>query len=394
MCFFYDCVLASILSERYSTIVMSYIYLSPPDISKEDRSAIKEALDSGWVAPVGPQLDAFETAMAKHLDRKHALAVNSGTSALHLALLALGVSQGDLIVCPTLTFAGCAFPIRYCGAEPVFIDSESQTWNMDPELLEEALATLKREGRTPKAVIVVQIYGQCAQMKAILELCQRYQIPVIEDAAESLGASYQGKAAGSFGDLSFLSFNGNKIITSSGGGMLLTNDSQFASKARYLAHQAREPVLHYEHNSVGYNYRLSNLLASLGHSQLNSLEEKIKRRKEHYCVYKEAFERTSEVKFMPIDANGEPNYWLSIFTIQGADAREKRAHLIQACAKASIEVRPTWKPLHLQGVFKSCRYFGGSFAETLFDSGLCLPSGSSLLSEERERVIQVIQSAL
>lgn len=394
MCFFYDCILASKHASPYSKGVMSQIYLSPPDISKEDRLAVQEALDSGWVAPVGPQLDAFEETVASHLNRRHALAVNSGTSALHLALLALGVSQGDIIICPTLTFAGCAFPIRYCGAEPVFIDSEAETWNMDPNCLEAALETLKREGKTPKAVIVVQIYGQCAQMDAILEVCESYQIPVIEDAAESLGATYKGRAAGSFGEVSFLSFNGNKIITTSGGGMLLTNNSEVEAKARYFARQAREPVLHYEHHAVGYNYRLSNVLASLGQSQFMRLEEKITRRKNHFMAYKEALHGVGGLEAMPIDANGAPNYWLSIMRFKGADAQEKRDRLIQVCTQASIEVRPTWKPLHLQSIFSSCRFFGGSFAEVLFHSGLCLPSGSNLNLEERERVLNVIQSVL
>lgn len=373
---------------------MSRIYLSPPDISSDDRAAIEKALDSGWVAPVGPQIDAFEAALSNRLNREHALAVHSGTSALHLALLAIGVSKGDIVLCPSLTFAGCAFPIRYCGAEPVFIDSETQTWNMDPNYLEDALKTLIKEGRKPKAVIIVQIYGQCAQMDRLLGICNDYDVPVIEDAAESLGATYRGSEAGSFGTVSFLSFNGNKIITTSGGGMLLTNDAGIEAKARYLAHQAREPVLHYEHHAIGYNYRISNLLAGLGLSQLNALEDKISKRKSHYIAYKEALGGIAGIQFMPIAKEGIPNYWLSIFQISSSDAQSKRDDVIQACSNASIEVRPTWKPLHLQSVFKSSRYFGGTVSETLYNGGLCLPSGSGLSLKERDEVIDIVRTAL
>lgn len=373
---------------------MSRIYLSPPDISKKDRSAIESAFDSGWVAPIGPDLDAFEAEVAKRVNRGHACAVNSGTSALHLALLALDIQPEDRVICPSLTFAGCAFPISYCRAEPVFVDSETDTWNMDPNLLESAIETLLAEGKKPKAVIVVQIYGQCAKMDQILAICNEHQIPVIEDAAESMGASYKGKPAGSFGHLSFLSFNGNKIITTSGGGMLLGNDQALVEKARYLSQQAREPVLHYEHKAIGYNYRLSNLLAALGRSQLMDLDRRLAIRKKHFEVYAQSIGHLPGVSFMPISTEGTPNYWLSCMIIDGAKAKVSRDELISICHQASIEVRPTWKPLHLQKVFQKKQMFGGVVSEGLFYDGLCLPSGSSLSDNEREKVISTITSAL
>lgn len=372
---------------------MSRIYLSPPEIRASDRTAMESALDSGWIAPVGPDLDAFEAEVAQRIGRTHACAVHSGTAALHLALLSLGVQAGDAIICPSLTFAGCAFPIRYCGAEPIFIDSEWATWNMDPELLEVAILDLRAEGRLPKAVIVVHIYGQCAQMDVITAICQKYGIPLIEDAAESLGASFQGKAAGAFGDLSFLSFNGNKIITTSGGGMLLGDNQTQIDRARFLAHQAREPVVHYEHTSVGYNYRLSNLLAALGRSQLEDLDRRISIRKAHYKAYSDALSALPGFSFMPIYSEGSPNYWLTCLKIDPLQARTDRNTVLALCESKLIEVRPTWKPLHLQPVFQSARYYGGRVAEDLFDQGLCLPSGSNLSESQRDRVIELLLEA-
>ena len=373
---------------------MSRIYLSPPDINQQDRSAVESAFDSGWVAPVGPDLDAFEAEVAIRVDRSYACAVNSGTSALHLALLSLGIQPGDRVICPSLTFAGCAFPITYCGAEPIFVDSESDTWNMDPNLLKSAIETSLAEGNKPKAVIVVQIYGQCAKMDPILALCNEHQITLIEDAAESMGASYKGKPAGSFGDLSFLSFNGNKIITTSGGGMLLGNDQALIEKARYLSQQAREPVLHYEHKAIGYNYRLSNLLAALGRSQLADLDRRIAIRKKHFEAYTQSIGELPGISFMPISSEGSPNYWLSCMIIDRTQSKVSRDELISICHNASIEVRPTWKPLHMQKVFQEKQMFGGAVSESLFHDGLCLPSGSNLTNEDREKVISTLSSAL
>ena len=373
---------------------MSRIYLSPPDISNQDRFAVQSAFDSGWVAPVGPDLDAFEAEVAIRVDRSYACAVNSGTSALHLALLALGIKPGDRVICPSLTFAGCAFPITYCGAEPIFVDSESDTWNMDCKLLKSAIETSLAEGRKPKAVIVVQIYGQCAKMDPLLTLCNEHQIPIIEDAAESMGASYKGKPAGSFGDLSFLSFNGNKIITTSGGGMLLGNDLALIEKARYLSQQAREPVLHYEHKAIGYNYRLSNILAALGRSQLTDLDRRILIRKKHFEAYMQSIGKLPGILFMPISSEGSPNYWLSCIILDRTQSKVSRDELISICHDASIEIRPIWKPLHMQKVFQEKQMFGGAVSESLFYNGLCLPSGSNLLDEDREKVISILSSAL
>ena len=373
---------------------MSRIYLSPPDISNQDRFAVQSAFDSGWVAPVGPDLDAFEAEVANRVDRSYACAVNSGTSALHLALLALGIQPGDRVICPSLTFAGCAFPITYCGAEPIFVDSESDTWNMDCKLLKSAIETSLAEGRKPKAVIVVQIYGQCAKMDPLLTLCNEHQIPVIEDAAESMGASYKGKPAGSFGDLSFLSFNGNKIITTSGGGMLLGNDLALIEKARYLSQQAREPVLHYEHKAIGYNYRLSNILAALGRSQLTDLDRRILIRKKHFEAYMQSIGKLPGILFMPISSEGSPNYWLSCIILDRTQSKVSRDELISICHDASIEIRPIWKPLHMQKVFQEKQMFGGAVSESLFYNGLCLPSGSNLSDEDREKVISILSLAL
>ena len=343
---------------------------------------------------MGPDLDAFEAEVASRVNRSYACAVNSGTSALHLALLALGIQPGDRVICPSLTFAGCAFPITYCGAEPIFVDSELETWNMDPNLLKSAIEASLTEGNKPKAVIVVQIYGQCAKMDPILALCSEYEIPVIEDAAESMGSSYKGRPAGSFGDLSFLSFNGNKIITTSGGGMLLGNDEELIEKARYLSQQAREPVLHYEHKAIGYNYRLSNLLAALGRSQLADLDRRIAIRKKHFVAYAQSIGELPGISFMPISSEGMPNYWLSCMIIDRGRSKMIRDELVSICNDASIEVRPTWKPLHMQKVFQEKQIFGGVVSESLFHDGLCLPSGSNLSNEDREKVISTLSSAL
>ncbi|MGC6455069.1 MAG: DegT/DnrJ/EryC1/StrS family aminotransferase [Coraliomargaritaceae bacterium] len=365
---------------------MSRIYLSPPEVRAEDHAAIEAVLSSNWVAPAGPHLAEFEEAVKSRAGGvSHALAVNSGTSALHLALLALGIGPGDVVACPTLTFAASANPVCYCGAEPIFIDSELRTWNMDPELLADALRTEKNI----KAVIIVHLYGQCAEVRAIRQLCDQHGVPLIEDAAEALGASRHGQAAGSFGDLSFFSFNGNKIITTSGGGMLLSENQDWIHHARYLSTQAREPLRHYEHREIGYNYRMSNVLAALGTSQLSGLEGRIERRKKHFIAYSEAFANLERVSMMPIDPVGKPNYWLSCLLVD-----DRREAIIEALEDESIEARPVWKPLHLQPVFASCRLYGGKIAEQLFNEGLCLPSGSGLTREERNRVIEIVRTQI
>ena len=371
---------------------MSRIYLSPPDIRKEDYAALDAVLASNWVAPTGPHLTLFEETLARKVGRKHALAVNSGTTALHLALMVLNIQSGDRVICPSLTFVASANPIRYCGADPVFVDSEPSTWNISPELLESALAECAASGKLPKAVIVVHLYGQCADMDSIETVCRDYNVPIIEDAAEALGASYRGRPAGGMGALSFFSFNGNKIVSTSGGGMLLSDNAAWIEKARFLATQAREPTVHYEHTEIGYNYRLSNVLAGLGLSQLEDLQRRIKVRRKHFEAYYEALADLPGVAFMPVNDPEAMNYWLTCFTVDSSVSGTSRDQIIQTLAGADIEARPLWKPLHLQPVFKGCSAIGGGFAEGIFKNGLCLPSGSSMQPEERCRVIEKVQA--
>ena len=372
--------------------VMPRIYLSAPDISSQDHAAVDAVLTSNWVAPVGPHLEAFESAVAERAGRAYAVALNSGTAALHLALQLLNVRQGDTVICPTLTFAASANPICYCGADPIFVDSEPDTWNMDPVLLELELGERAASGELPKAVIVVHLYGQCADMDPILAVCERYGIPVVEDAAEALGASYKGRSAGGMGAFSFFSFNGNKIITTSGGGMLLANKGSWIDRARFLSTQAKEPVAHYEHREVGYNYRLSNVLAGLGLSQLDDLERRIAVKRAHFEAYRAALSDLPGVVFMPIADPDAVNYWLTCLTIEPVGNGSSRDQVIAALADGDIEARPLWKPLHLQPVFQDCASIGGDCAEALFANGLCLPSGSAMSDAERDRVIEIVRS--
>lgn len=369
---------------------MPRIYLSPPDISSHDHVSVDAVLTSNWVAPVGPALDSFESAVADRVNRQHAIALNSGTAALHLALQILGVGADDAVICPTLTFAASANPICYLGAEPIFVDSEPRTWNMDPMLLEQALM----QRSDIKAVIVVHLYGQCAEMNPILAVCAKYDVPLIEDAAEALGASYCGRPAGSMGAFSFFSFNGNKIITTSGGGMLLSNDGESIEQARYLATQAREPAAHYEHKAVGYNYRMSNLLAGLGNSQLADLQRRIDTRRAHFEAYHAELGALPGIEFMPIADPEASNYWLTCLTIDCETSGSSRDALMAALEVADIEARPLWKPLHLQPIFSGKICYGGELAAGLFKDGLCLPSGSGMQESEREEVIRTIKATL
>jgi len=371
---------------------MPRIYLSPPDISTRDHAAVDAVLTSNWVAPVGPDLEAFESAVAELAERQYAVALNSGTAALHLALQLLNVQPGDSVICPTLTFAASANPICYCGADPIFVDSEPRTWNMDPVLLELELGERAASGELPKAVIVVHLYGQCADMDPILAVCERYGIPVVEDAAEALGASYKGRPAGGMGAFSFFSFNGNKIITTSGGGMLLADKGSWIDRARFLATQAREPVAHYEHRELGYNYRLSNVLAGLGLSQLDDLSRRIAAKRAHFEAYRAALGELPGVRFMPIEDPDAANYWLTCMTIDPVDGGSSRDAVIAALEAADVEARPLWKPLHMQPVFQDCASIGGECAEGLFATGLCLPSGSALSEADRSKVIEGVRA--
>lgn len=368
------------------------IYLSPPYLAGNEQSYLAEALASNWIAPVGPHLDRFEQELASLAGVEHALGVSSGTAALHLILRCLDLQPGDEVLCSTLTFCASANPIVYEGAVPVFIDSEPTSWNLDPELVREELAECARRGKMPRAIVAVSIFGQSADMEAIVAAASQYDIPVIEDAAEALGATYKGRPAGSAGWASVFSFNGNKIITTSGGGAVCSNDSSLIERAKHLATQARDPAPWYEHSVIGYNYRLSNVLASMGLAQLEALDGFVACRRRNFEFYRERLGALDGVSLMPEADFGEASRWLSVIQIDaglfGASNEELRRHL--ECY--NIESRRVWKPLHLQPVFSGCRCREGSVAEQIFETGLCLPSGSALTEAELERVAQAVES--
>lgn len=369
---------------------MTRIYLSPPDLAGSEQQLITEALASGWIAPLGPHVDAFEREIAAVSQMPHALAVSSGTAALHLALLALDIGVGDEVWISTLTFVGSVNPVRYVGATPVFIDSDRVSWNMDPGLLEEALAGAATRNALPRAVIAVDLYGQCADYERIANACRQYDVVLIEDAAEALGATYRDRPAGSFGDIAIFSFNGNKIITTSGGGMLLARKQAIVDRARHLATQAREPAAHYEHTVVGYNYRLSNLLAALGRAQLADLARRVSRRREINAQYRELLGDLPGWSFMPEAPDCTSTCWLTVATLSPSAPRT-RDDVLKRLADADIEARPVWKPMHAQPLFAGCRLVGGRLSDELFSTGLCLPSGSQLRDEDLRRVVGVIR---
>lgn len=367
------------------------ILLSPPHLGMQELEFVKEAFETNWIAPVGPHVDAFEREFCEVVGTRHAAAVSSGTAALHLALRLLGVERGDEVFCSTLTFVATANPILYQGATPVFVDSDRSSWNMDPSLLTEALHQRAKQGKLPKAVILVHLYGQSADIDPIQAICDRYEIPLIEDAAEALGATYQKKSPGSFGKIGIFSFNGNKIITTSGGGMLVTEDETLATQARYLATQARDPAPHYQHSQVGYNYRLSNVLAGIGRGQLQVLAERVAARRQNFEAYRKSLHKLPGIDFMPEAPFGTATRWLSCMTIDPKRSGLNREQLRLALVAEQIESRPVWKPLHIQPIFKDCEVIGGTVAEELFANGLCLPSGSSLKVLDRDRVIHTIR---
>ena len=366
------------------------ILLSTPHMGEQELEFVKEAFETNWIAPVGPHVDAFEQEFCQVIGVRHAAAVSSGTAALHLALRLIGVEAGDEVFCSTLTFIATASPITYLGAMPVFIDSDRTSWNMNPDLLRETLEHRARIGKLPKAVVLVHLYGQSADIDPILEVCNAFEVPLIEDAAESLGATYKGRSPGSFGKVSIFSFNGNKIITTSGGGMLVSDDSDLVSKARFLATQARDPAPHYQHSQIGYNYRLSNVLAGIGRGQLRVLEQRVQARRRNFEVYQQALGKLPGIEFMPEASFGRATRWLSCITINPAEFGANREQVRSSLAEQQIEARPVWKPLHLQPVFAGCESIGGAVSEDLFKYGLCLPSGSNLTNEDLERVIQAI----
>jgi len=348
---------------------------------------IQQAFASNWIAPIGPNLDSFEKQFATTVGSKYAVALSSGTAALHLALRLAGVGPGDEVLCSSLTFVASASPITYVGATPVFIDSEEISWNMDPALACEIIERKARAGKTPKALILVHLYGQSADIAPIKACCDKYGVKLIEDAAEALGATYHGRAPGSFGIAGIHSFNGNKIITTGGGGMLVTDDADLAAQTRFLATQARDAAPHYQHSVIGYNYRLSNISASIGLGQLESLAQKVATRRGHYQAYKEAFKNIPGIIMQPEAPWGESTHWLTCLTIDPVIAGVTREQVRLALEAENIEARPVWKPMHLQPVFASAEMHRGNVSERLFDHGLCLPSGSAMSKEDCLRVI-------
>jgi len=371
------------------------LHLSPPHLGTREAALVAEAFATNWIAPLGPNVDAFEAEFAAKVGSPNAVALSSGTAALHLALILAGVGAGDEVVVSTLTFAASANPVRYLGATPVFVDSEPNTWNMDPGLLAETLDARARHGRLPKAVILVHLYGQSADIDPIAEACARHGVTLIEDAAEALGASYKGQAPGTVGETGIYSFNGNKIITTSGGGMLVTKSASLAAHARKLATQARDAAPHYEHSEIGFNYRLSNVLAGIGRGQLEVLEDRVLARRAVFARYKAAFRDLAGISLMPEttfdDMRSRANRWLTCVLIDPTVFGVSREDVRLALEAENIEARPVWKPMHLQPVYQGAPVVGGACAERLFQYGLCLPSGSAMTVEQQKRVVNVVR---
>jgi dTDP-4-amino-4,6-dideoxygalactose transaminase len=370
------------------------IYLSPPHVGDAERARLLAALDSGWVAPLGPDVDAFEQEVAAASGRRCGAAMNSGTAALHLALRLLGVGLGDEVLMPSLTFVATANAAVYVGARPVFLDVSPETWTIDPGLVTEELSVRAARGALPAAVVAVDLYGQCADYDELTAACAEYEVPLVVDAAESLGATYRGRPAGSAGVMAVFSFNGNKIITTSGGGMLVGDDEAAILRARGLASQARLPVAHYEHVELGYNYRLSNLLAALGRAQLESLPDRLARRRGINAEYRQQLDKLPGLDFMPVAEYGEPSHWLTVLQLDPAVARSSPEAVRLLLERSDVEARPTWKPLHMQPMFAGATNGSLPVSERIFARGLCLPSGSSLTDGELHRVLTLVRSAV
>lgn len=375
-------------------MVNKRIWLSLAEMGGEEQRFIKEAFDTNWVVPLGPNVDGFEADLKAYLERedKHVVALSSGTAALHLGLVMLGVGQGDEVLCQSFTFSASANPIVYQGATPIFVDSELDTWNMDPIALREAIEDrITQTGRKPKAIVPVHLYGMPAKMDEIQCIAQEYNIPVLEDAAEAIGSTYKGAYCGTLGTYGALSFNGNKMITTSGGGALVCPSEEEAKRVLFYATQARDTAPHYQHSHIGYNYRLSNVCAGIGRGQMLVLEEHIAKRRHNHRVYKELLEGVAGISVMDNPSTDfDSNFWLTCIVINSEEAGFDREALRLALETENIESRPLWKPMHLQPVFASSPFYGGNVSEQLFDNGLCLPSGSSLQKEDLERVVRVI----
>jgi dTDP-4-amino-4,6-dideoxygalactose transaminase len=363
------------------------IYLSSPHMSDEgyEMQYIKEAFETNWIAPLGPNVTGFEQELALKVGAKYAAALASGTAAIHLALKAAGVGEGDIVLCSSLTFSATANPIIYLNAVPVFIDSDYETWNMSPEALE---AAFKKYRSKVKAVLVVHLYGLAADMDSIMEICSKYDVTLIEDAAESLGTYYKGKHTGTFGKFGVFSFNGNKIITTSGGGMIVSDDEERVKKVRFWSTQSRDQARHYQHSELGFNYRMSNIVAGIGRGQLKVLDQRVAKKKYIFEFYKKELGSLEGVSFMPINDWNEPNYWLSVITLNG---KVKPIDIIEALEKENIESRHVWKPMHMQPFFSEYDYIGGNVSEKLFENGVCLPSDTKMTDEDLERICGIIK---
>ncbi len=370
----------------------SRIFLSPPHMGGRELEFIHEAFDSNYIAPVGPQVDKFESEFAAMVGIKHAAAVASGTAALHLALRYIGVQSGDEVACSSFTFVASANAILYQGAVPVFIDSDEESWNMDPNLLEQLFEKRARTKKLPKAVVLVHLYGQPADIDRIAGICNRYQVALIEDAAEALGAEYKGKAPGTFAKAGIFSFNGNKIITTSGGGMIVSDDEALIRKVKFWATQARDQGLHYEHSELGYNYRMSNILAAIGRGQLGVLRERVEGKRKIFETYKKALSQLPGVAFMPEPDFCRSTRWLTCLTIDPECSGTDRDRVIKVLEDNNIESRPTWKPMHQQPLYNRNEMIGGAVAKRLFEQGICLPSGTSMSDEDQDRVIRLVRT--
>ena len=367
------------------------IHLSTPHLGALEEGYVREAFATNWVSTVGANLDAFEASLSELVGGLPCVALSSGTAALHLGLKLLGVGAGDEVLCPSLTFAASANPIVYEGAKPVFVDSERASWNVDPDLVAEALAAGAKRNKLPKALVVVHLYGQSADLDRLEAACARYDVPILEDAAEALGTHYRGTQVGTRAPVSIFSFNGNKIITTSGGGMLVARDPALVAKARFWSQQSREPAVHYEHKELGYNYRMSNVLAGIGRGQLAVLEDRVVARRANMKRYQEAFADLTGLTLMPQAPWGRHTNWLSVFLVDDAQLGVTRDDLIAGLAKENIESRPVWKPMHLQPFYADCKAYGGALAEDVFNRGICLPSSSNMTSEQQVRVIDTVR---